>query len=36
VLFKEKNYAEAKKYLLRRFKYEERQHVEIYDHLAEV
>ena len=36
VLFKKKNYAEAKKYLLEAVKDEDAQHVEIYDHLAEV
>ena len=36
VLFKKKNYAEAKKILLETVKSEDAQHVEIYDHLAEV
>jgi Tfp pilus assembly protein PilF len=36
VLFKKKDYAGAKKYLLDAVKDEDAQHVEIYDHLAEV
>jgi tetratricopeptide (TPR) repeat protein len=36
VLFKKKNYTEAKKYFLEAVKDEDAQHVEIYDHLAEV
>jgi pentatricopeptide repeat protein len=36
VLFKKKDYPEAKKYLLEASKSDEGKHVEIYDHLAEV
>lgn len=36
VLFKKKNYAEAKKYLLEASKSDDGKHVEIYDHLADV
>jgi tetratricopeptide (TPR) repeat protein len=36
VLYKKKQYAEAKKELLEAIKYEEGKHIEIYDHLAEV
>jgi tetratricopeptide (TPR) repeat protein len=36
VLFKKKNYAEAKKHLLEAIKSDDAQHVEIFDHLAEV
>jgi tetratricopeptide (TPR) repeat protein len=36
VLFKEKKYAEAKKYLLDAIKHKDGQHIEIMDHLADV
>jgi tetratricopeptide (TPR) repeat protein len=36
VLYKKKNYAEAKKYLLEASKTDEGKHVEIFDHLADV
>jgi tetratricopeptide (TPR) repeat protein len=36
VLFKKKNYAEAKKHLLEAIKSDEGKHVEIFDHLADV
>lgn len=36
VLYKKKNYAEAKKHLLESIKGDEGKHVEIYDHLADV
>ncbi len=36
VLFKQKKYKEAKEYLLRAIKDPEGQHIEIFDHLAEV
>ena len=36
VLFKKKNFAEAKKYLLEAVKSDEGKHVEIFDHLADV
>ena len=36
VLFKKKDYKEAKKYLLEAVKDEESQHIEIYDHLGDV
>jgi len=36
VLFKKKNYAEAKKYLSEATKYDEGKHVEIFDHLGDV
>jgi len=36
VLFKKKNFAEAKKHLLEAIKSDEGQHVEIFDHLADV
>ena len=36
VLFKKKNYAEAKKHLLEAVKGDEGRHVEIFDHLADV
>jgi tetratricopeptide (TPR) repeat protein len=36
VLYKRKNYPEAKKYLLEAIKQPEGQHIEIYDHLADV
>src|SRR5438874_4097509 len=36
VLYKKKNFAEAKKYLLEASKSDDGKHVEIYDHLADV
>ena len=36
VLFKKKQYAEAKKELLEAIKYEDGKHIEIFDHLADV
>jgi tetratricopeptide (TPR) repeat protein len=36
VLYKKKNYAEAKKYLQEAIKHDEGKHVEIYDHLGDV
>src|SRR5207244_3264653 len=36
VLYKKKNYAEAKKYLLEAIKSDDGKHAEIYDHLADV